>query len=414
MIAQNGVFVYNADSFIEGKTPTSESWGMVDNLNLVEPEKGNHFKFGYDSHRELPYVEFPDNIADIIGSGLIIKYVITLGSAGNVSSQYLTKLLSPLQIDVANSATSDKVISFERADEETTDSETDADNLLIYNTGSTINGVDPETINEAYNSYKKIVGTFDTLVTCRDYANAIYNLFDSQTNYPYVSNVQVADRRNDINYGNNIVTYSTLGKEIIIDTDPEEITPFTLCLYPLNPIYNIYDANSYTKSFKPLDTTNLLYIKRDIEDLKTLSHTYQKLKTSDIYCIKNYYRLKIRLVTTYKVNEAEQMDIKNNVRKALFTAFNARKVDYGYEPPFDETLEDIIKSADARIKNVDPQDPDIYTKLMLASGEEIDLEKKYSSGGVDVRDAYLKILAKNILAGRLPLFEPRRPPARSR
>ena len=205
MVAQNGVFVYNSDSFIEGETPTTDSWHIVENLNLIEPEKGRYFKFGFDSNRGLPYVEFPDNIADIIGSGLIIKYVITLGAAGNVSTQYLTKLLAPLQVDVIGSSTADKIISFERADEDTTDSETDADNLLIYNTGSTINGVDPETIDEAYNSYKKIVGTFDTLITCKDYDNEIYSLTDNNDN-PLVSNVYVTDRRTDYNKSAQVIT----------------------------------------------------------------------------------------------------------------------------------------------------------------------------------------------------------------
>ena len=174
MIAQNGVFVYNADSFTDGDTSTDDSWDIVDNLNLVEPDRGAHFKLGFDSNRGLPYIEFPDNIADLIGSGLIIKYVITLGAAGNVSANYLTKLMAPLQLNVNSSTTPDKVISFERAEDGESDSTTDADNLTLYNIGSTINGADPETINDAYNSYKKTVGTFDTLVTCRDYANAIY------------------------------------------------------------------------------------------------------------------------------------------------------------------------------------------------------------------------------------------------
>ena len=188
MIAQNGVFVFDSESFSDGMSSTDDSWERVDNLNLVEPGHGKHFKFGFDSDKGLPFVEFPDNIADMIGSGLTIKYVITAGSAGNVSAQYLTKLVSPLEVEISNGDGS--VLNFDNSEEAASD-ETDAGDLTVYNISATVGGVNPESIDDAYNSYKKTVGTFDTLVTCRDYANAIYNAQDS-TSYPYVSNAQVA------------------------------------------------------------------------------------------------------------------------------------------------------------------------------------------------------------------------------
>lgn len=397
MIAQNGVFIFDADGFDESTASTSGStWTMVDNLNLVRPdvEKRGYFRFGFDSNKGLPFIEFPDNIADLIGSGLIVKYVITAGKSGNVSAQYLTKL-------VEQGLTSDTFDFIGSDDSESSD----ADDLTIYNVSATINGADPEGIDEAYNSFKKTVGTFDTLVTCRDYANAIYSMLDETTSYPYVSNAQVSDRRSDINYGNSIVTYSSLGKEVVMDTDDEEITPFTLCLYPLNPIRNIYDVSSYIESFKPLKGDSLKYLKEELEGLKTLSHTYQTLDDDDIYMVKNYYKLNIRLTTSYKVNAAEQLDIQNNVRKALYESFNARKVDYGYEIPFD-TIYGVIKGADARIKNVSMDDPDVDTRILLASGEEVSISKITSgTGDTAIRGHYLSILAKNILAGRMPLFD---------
>ena len=398
MVAQNGVFVFSADNYVAGVTPAEDSWTRVDNLNLVEPNSPNpSFKFGFDSDRNLPYVEFTSNISELIGEGLIIKYAITMGNAGNISARFLTRLVSPLQIGDFN---------FELPEEGASGTDLDANNLVIYNTASTINGADAETINEAYNGFKKTVGTFDTLTTCKDYSNAIYNLVDSATNYPYVSNVQVTDRRSDINYGNTIVTYASLGKEVVIDTDDTKITPYTLCLYPLCPIYDSYDLDSYVKSFKPLavtNSTNLKYIKAELEDLKNLSHTYQNLDSNDIYAIKNYYKLNIRITPTYKVNAAEQASIKENIRKALYKSFNARKVDYGYEIP-EDLLRDSIQNADARIKYVDV-DKAIDTRVLLANGEEVSLLRTTQVGGADVRDYYIRVLAKNILAGRLPLFE---------
>jgi len=397
MIAENGVFVFSDE--ITENTSTNDSWTRVDNLNLADPENGRCFKFGFDSTRRLPYLEFPDNIADNIGSGIRVRYVITAGSAGNISYNFLSRLFSPLHAQKkTNGVLVEDTLSFEASDSGTDNAGSDASNLTVYNTGSTINGADPETIDEAYNSYKKTVGTFDTLVTCRDYANAIYNMYDETTSYPYVSNVQVGDRRNDINYSNSVVTYTSLGKEIVIDTSNSNITPYDLCLYPLNPVYNIYDTTSYINSFKPLSSDTLKFIKNDIEDYKTLSHTYKTLASNDIYLVKNYYKLVIQIVTTYKVGAVEQDEIKNNIRVALFKNFGARQVDYGYEIPDDEFY-DVIKASDSRIKNITTLNVLTDTRVMLANGTEVSLLHG------DNKDIYITILAKNILAGRLPLFD---------
>ena len=396
MIAENGVFVFDT---ITENTSTRDSWTRVDNLNLADPENGKCFKFGFDSTKRLPYIEFPENIADNIGSGVKVRYVITAGNAGNISYNFLSKLVSPLHAQKkTNGVLVDDELSFEVSDSSTDNASSDASNLTVYNTGSTINGADPETIDEAYNSYKKTVGTFDTLVTCRDYANAIYNMYDETTSYPYVSNAQVGDRRNDINYSNSVVTYTSLGKEIVIDTNNATITPYDLCLYPLNPIYNVYDAASYITSFTPLASDTLKFVKRDIEDYKTISHTYKTLASTDIYLVKNYYKLVIQIVTTYKVGAIEQEEIKNNIRTALYKNFNARKVDYGYEIP-DDSFYSVIKSADSRIKNITTLNVLTDTRVMLADGSEVSLLHGAN------KNTYIHILAKNILAGRLPLFD---------
>ena len=65
---------------------------------------------------------------------------------------------------------------------------------------------------EIYNNFKKTIGTFDTLVTCRDYANKIYQLTYSDINTnALVSNVQVSDIKDDINFANKIVSFDQFG-----------------------------------------------------------------------------------------------------------------------------------------------------------------------------------------------------------
>ena len=401
MIAENGTFVFSADSYSRG-TSTTDSWERVDNLNLVEPTDTSYvFKFGYDSYERLPYIEFPDNIANLIGSGVIIKYVKTTGSNGNISVGVLNTLSTPQTVAVSGNA--DKSIDFS-VPEEGTDTESESGTLFIINKSSTINGRDPETIDEAYNSYKKTVGTFTTLVTCRDYANAIYNLTDNLSQ-PYISNVQVADRRTDINLANVVVSYSSVGQVNKYKEDTTKITPYDLCVYALRPMGSAYTLDNYIDSFKPASSSeDMPYIYDELENnLKTISHNYvDDLDTSSkIYAIKNYCKLNAYLVTTYKVNSFERKEIEDKVRQVLYNKFNARNVDFGYEIPF-ETIMDAIKGADPRIKNVSLRVSEVNPYVMFGDGSEISISAENEQ--TEIRDNLIAVLAKNILAGKLPAF----------
>lgn len=404
-IAQNGVFVFSNEP--NGATSYLQSWERVDNLNLVTPSNDSYvYKVGYDSEQASAYIEFPNNISDLIEDGIAVLYCKTQGSAGNVSANVLTTLVSPLTKNTTGGVSLD--FSSTSADSLEDDSTSDYGSLVIKNLASTINGADPEGIDDAYNNFKKTVGTFNTLVTCKDYSNAIYNMTDEQGN-PYVSNVAVSDVRTDVNYGTSIVTYSEYGKITtrVVDakTSPASvITPYDLCMYPLQPMRESYTANNYVASFTPLSDT--VMIKQGLDDpdgefIKTLSHNYKELADSDIWAIKNYYGLNATLTTTYKVNEFEQAEIRSAVITALMKAFNGRKVDYGCEIPFDSILK-AIEGADSRIKNVSLEEPKLTSYVMTKDMNETPLMK---SDDLGIRSEYLKVLAKNILAGRIPLFD---------
>ena len=403
MVAQNGVFVFSRDSADDSSYEYKSSWTRVDNLNSMAPtdkENGKVFKFGYDSEQGLPYVEFPSNIAELIGSGLTVKYCITKGLAGNVSAGTLTKA-EFTSVDLYGPSGSEMgTIDFSVSDAATSE-ESDAGTLVIKNVSSALNGADPETIDEAYNSFKKTVGTFYTLVSCKDYENAIYNLIDDDTGNPYVSNIVVTDRRTDVNYGTSIVTFDNLGKTTarVLSADESAITPYDLCLYPLQPMTDSYTSDNYSKSFKPLSDT--LMLKQDLEDFKTLSHNYKDVSDdSNIWAIKNYYGLNAVITTNSKVNDFEQSEIKSAVMSALMKAFNGRKVDYGCEIPFDSILK-VIEESDSRIKSVSLDEPDVRPFVMSASGAEKSLFEAQNG----IRGSYIEMLAKNILAGKVSLFD---------
>lgn len=73
------------------------------------------------------------------------------------------------------------------------------------NPEGTTSGADPESIDDAYRKARKMVGTFDTLVSTRDYESYIYNMAGA-VNSRRVSNVVVNDRTDDLSYSTKVIT----------------------------------------------------------------------------------------------------------------------------------------------------------------------------------------------------------------
>lgn len=405
-VAENGIFVYNAND------EESTDWIRVDNLN-IQASQQKVFKFGYDSDRNLPYIQFPDDIATIIDSGLKIWYTSSSGVNGNISANVLSQVSSNTTIQLEGVLTGEN----ETIDIGTKDDGTSV--LTINNVSSSTNGADPETIDEAYNNFKKVVGTFDTLVTCRDYANAIYNLISTSTLKNAVSNCQVSDRRNDINFSNNYITLSRDGIFKTSASNYKDITPFDILIYALNPITGDYNVSSYNQSYQPLSYLNMLEVTTLLENEQTISHSfvdiindYNQEYNGKLFLIKNMYTLNGKIATKSKVNNIERQSIINNVKTALMKNFNARMVDYGYEIPYD-SLVNVIESADSRIKLVSLDEPILKTYVLVknqdaSSNTQYSVVKDFTKaiGDGDLKtNYYLDIAAKNILEGKINLFE---------
>ena len=386
MVAENGVIISNS---LYG----SSLWEKVDNLN-TQIYGSPCYKFGFDSKRNLPYIEFPEWVSDIIGDGLTVDYVVTQGEIGNVAAKELINIKKRTVIQ----------------DGQVIDDGIDNADIRVTNLSAAVSGSNPETLDQSYLGFKKIIGTFDTLVTCRDYANVIYNMLNQTTGTPLVSNVQVADRRTDINYACDVVTYDVAAGSIVESIPKAAITPFDLTIYPFRPITNTTfsainsNTDGYNNSFKLLPQNKINAITAQIETntnlYKNLSHTYKTLANEDIVSIQLCYDLTATISTTAKVNILEQSDIIANVYSALAKEFNARKLNFGYEIPF-EKLIDVMKNADARIKAVSLQEPEQTPKIITKDGDEHDI---YIDSSTD-SDEFKKIVAKNVLGGRVPLFE---------
>lgn len=398
-IAENGIFVSNLTN-----NSYSAYWTKVDNLNTVISGKAA-WKFGFDSYRQMPYIQFPEDISTLIEDGLKIEYIRTSGINGNVSARTLSKVAFTNEI-ATNQSEGKNAITIS------------ADDLIAVNTQATTNGANPETINAAYNNYKKIIGTFDTLVTCRDYMNKIYNLYNEETNVPIVSNVIVSDIRDDINRAHVLCSFNEYGITYIdkantitkqVDgkaVEEKEINNFELLLYPFKTIYGVNNSSEYEYSFKIDKTVVDPLIKPGIEEAKTISHEIKTPEDSEIACIKNYLKLNARITTTYKVNAIEEESILKNIYTNIYKNFNMRQMDFGEDIPYDSILS-CIEEADERIKNVSLDEPIIYTKFMLVDGNEYDCTSAGISAetSTDAKKAYNKLLLRNVLAGRVPLFK---------
>ena len=413
-IAENGIFISNILDETE-----SLDWRKVDNLNTQLPGS-KVYKFGFDSETKNPYIQFPEDISSIIGDGLRIKYIRTNGLKGNIAAKVLCKLEKPTLWSTADEGDPVRDLS--------------ADNFTVTNTSSATNGTDPESLNAAYNNYKKTIGTFDTLITCRDYMNKIYQMTESSTNTtPLVSNIIVSDIRDDINSSTQLCSFNDYGicytnKSFLTEGTPREllitdasdttfeasflerapkIEPFDLVLYPFKTVYGLNNKTEYDNSFKYSGENNYK-IQSGLSTNKNIAHNLKLPEETDIVCIKNYLRLKAKINTTKKVTYLEEQSILNNVYKAIYTSFNARQLDFGEEIPY-ETIVDVIKKADYRIKDLSLEEPALCTKFCLKNGTELDLvaqsERTASTTIIQVNTLYNKLALRNILAGKIAAFQ---------
>lgn len=383
MVAENGIFI---NKEIYDEKLNNNAWRRVDNLN--DQELGSKvFKFGFDSSKNLPYIEFPSDIAELIEDGLEIYYVVTDGVNGYAKAGTLTAFNSL-------SSSVNGVTSLEESQYTLTNS-------------NAITGSEPETIDEAYNSFKRTVGTFNTLVSCKDYSNYIYRYQDDENNY-LVSNVQATDIRTDPNKSINLLTRDINGMTYYISslktrTEGEVEVPvgnyYDLILHGTKPYsYDITNLASYNNTYQLLDDQDIVDIGVALDNVKTLSHVLTKPGNTEINFIEQRYVLKVNISTKYKVNSSEQAAILKNVQNALYENFNSRKLEFGEEIPYDEIVK-VVENADERIKLVVVDDPIITPYIVKGDGSS----HAYDPVS-DTSNDSKNIVVENILGGRIQLY----------
>lgn len=331
-VAENGIFITNT-----GASTNYGQWQRKDNL-LIEDFGNYYYKFGITEDGTACYLEFPEDCETIMKDGIEITYIRSDGEYGNIAANQLTNFYSDLS--VINSIGDQVVLN--------------AQNVRIRNYFSSTDGRDYEDINSAYKNYKRIVGTFNTLVTLRDYFNYIVS-------HNLASNGFVCDRSNDLQNVYDIMMYANGVNQVnsIVektqDDDPS-LTAFSIKLYLTKYYQDVSTLNSYNGTFQPIGMTEAEKIQEYIKDIKSLQHDFVPLDspndTFSHFCFfKNKYPVICNIIPQYSISDAQKMEIISNIKLALYKFLNSQEIEFG-EKIQSDYLFDVIIKADNRIKTV--------------------------------------------------------------
>lgn len=392
-VAENGIFIgtwqpnsNNELEFIYSDDAEStvtqvqdpRHWKLVDNLQS-QPMGTKCYAVGLDNITNSFYVEFPSDYTDLFGDGISIKYLQTDGYQGNIRPGVLRTFYNDYEIFVPGENGESEALNITKM-------------VDITNVNSLLDGKDPETIDTAYANYKRTVGTFDTLVTLRDYLNYIVN-----PDFGVASNGVISDRTTDIQSSYKIMKRkewqdsdlnhfaNVLDTKVLKDENGKEhMSAFDLKTYLLSfsPVESVAKFSTpdvseirraYEKSFtlelNTADGWDKLETQQKVLDLidgaKSVQHNFISKLTSEYYedpdgneiekiyplFIKNKVNLTMSIVPTSYVTSAQAEEIEKNVYTALYTKLSADKLKFGEELLY-ETIYDICNAADSRVKAV--------------------------------------------------------------
>lgn len=366
-VAQNGVFITNVGS------NNYVDWQRKDNL-LVESAGNTYYSFGLSDDGTTCYIEFPEDAENVIKDGINITYIRSSGHEGNVAANVIDKFYTDVYL--TNSLGNTVVLN--------------DDTTVVTNPASAANGENPETLASAYKNFKRTAGTFNTLVTLRDYLNYVLRS-------GLVSNCFICDKTNDVQcvysiltLDNDVETTKTAIENIFetetvtyIDPDDGEttgevqvlrsaLTPYDLKLYLLERVSDISDVYDYNKTFNLLSNSAQEVVKYYVEDAKCISHTWADIlpatSSSPHVCyFKNVYPLNCKVITKYSLTRAQSQEVEENIKKALFENLNSSNVEFGDSISLDY-VNQILTNADERIKNVIVDNIEYKTYAVIYDG----------------------------------------------
>lgn len=338
-IAENGIYINNINN------NNYSSWKRVDNLS-TQPLGTKCYLFNRDPKTDLLYIQFPEDVDTTIGQGINISYIRTLGQAGNIKARQLEQFYSE---GVATSISTGETVSLS------------SDNFTLFNINASTDGKDPESIDDAYTNYKRTVGTFNTLVTLRDYINYLVTS-------GMVSNGVVTDRTNDIQdvYYTYINRDGVRQKYKYIEKDTAGnnlMSAFDLKLYVMESVTKQPSVEMYRNSFKliPNGTTSdsnpinnlqsIWNVLSDQDGVGLIQHDIKNIENDKVCIFKNKYKINCKIIPTGELSDKQQADVIKNITSALYRSLNSNKVNFGEGIDYEYVLQ-IIKNSSSLIRTV--------------------------------------------------------------
>lgn len=401
LVSENGIFITNSDN------SNYNEWVRKDNLLLEEPGQ-TIYRFGVTSDGAYCYLEFPEDAELLFKNGINITYLRTEGQAGNIAASVLTDFYYSF------APTEDPSVTI------------NSDLVKVMNIYSAVDGTDPESIEDGYKHYKRTVGTFDTLVTLRDYLNYLLNS-------ELVSNGFVCDRTNDLQDTYNIVTlkdsilstvhviendaipgylsgttfyggkigtiyynaYTTaqIGTSYCYDLDSGKVynvvngafdevdsfpnfDAFSLKLYLLQYMPTVTTATGHKLTFNMLSNNQQDTVKDYLQDVKSLQHDFKEIESpnsiSSHFCFfKNRFPIDCRITTQYPLSSVEAADMLATIKSALYNKLCSKELEFGAEVTL-ERVKEIIKNSDARIKDINMSNINFTTYAVYYDSTKVD------------------------------------------
>ena len=404
-VAENGIYICNAD---KNGTPLGNynEWERRENIASEQFDQ-KIYQFGVQRDGNACYIEFPEDAQSLFGQGIFVTYLLSDGKDGTIQKGVLDKFYGDQSW---NAVYSNGVIKI------TEDTSVDMnENIYITNDTSKTSGKEPETIDEAYRGYTKTTGTFDTLVTLRDYINAIYNS-------ELVSNGFVCDRTNDIQSSWHVLTLDgDVERKVLMVNETngkEDINAFGLKLYLLNKFDDPTTPSAYRKTFEMLKNFGddkvdpaVKDVQDYIEDEKCIQHDFIPLQEDKLLFIKCYYPITCKIIPQYRVTVEQAIEIRSNVIKALYKNYCSRKVEFGEAVDYDKLYE-CIMGADDRIKAIVLDDITYTAKGVyfenIGNGYQF-IERDIPNIEDDSNSNSINIYAKSVLNGNTQFFVPDTP-----
>ena len=377
-VAENGIFIFdihNGEVDYESESP----WIKVDNLT-IQPLLSKCYKFGVTRDGSMCYLEFPSDIAHIIGDGIAIKYITTSGYSGNIGPKELSKPL----LDVSAKLSAENYFGDSFTVNLTTS------NIDIDNPNKSNYGADPETIEEARKNYEKVKNTFNTLVSNQDYNNFLKTSKKCSVGF-------FTDRSNDILGDTVNIISKDRGfietKHTIKQTaSSPNMTAFDLKLYAYNYSDSIDSQRTFEETFNPVGTSGFYKIVNDLEDIKCISHDiknpYASSSTTSVVGILLEYRLDILIIPQYRLDNNQKESVTGNIVRSLQNLLLPQNLGLGNRVLYDVVYDSIMQS-DYRIKSLMLRDI-TYTPIIIInnSGNLRYVKVKKTSDGYSYTHVY--------------------------